>query len=98
MGAGDGDELVRIGDRPDAHLHPRPALALVGVVAVKRTRIAAVGITGPDVMGDVGVAIDVVPPRVDDHPVVRHARLPLVRLVVAQQIMSLPSGFIECIV
>ncbi len=42
------------------------------------------GIAGPDVMRDVRVAVHIVPPRVDEHAVVRDTRLPFVRLVVAE--------------
>ena len=45
-----------------------------GIVPVRRPRIASVGIAGPDVMRDVRVAVHVVPPRVDEHAVVRDAR------------------------
>ena len=84
MCAGRGHELLRVGDGPDAHLHPRPSLALFRIVAMKAAWVAAVGITGPDVMRDVRIPIDVVPSSVYQHAVVRDARLPFVRFVKAQ--------------
>ena len=47
-------------------------------------RIAAVRRHDPGMVGDIGVAIHVVPAGVEDHPVVRDAGSPFVRLVKTQ--------------
>ena len=78
------DVAGRVRDRADGQLHPRARLALLGLVAVRAARVAAVRRAAPEVVRRVRVAVDIVPARVHQHAVAVDARLPLVRVVPAQ--------------
>ena len=81
---GGGDVLARTRNLADVHLHPGRGFRVDARVAVQLARVASIGETRPCVVRLAGTAIDVVPARVDDHAVVVHARMPLVRLVVRE--------------
>ena len=50
---------------------------------MERTGIAAVGVAQPEMMGDIGIAVHVIPSAVDEHAMVIHAGVPFVGLMEA---------------
>ena len=71
------DDLLRAGDRLDLERAVRRRRG----VAPDGLRIGAVGPRGPEVLVRHRVAVDVVPPGVEDQPALRHRGEPLVRVV-----------------
>ena len=78
------DEQIGVGDLLKGGLEVRARGLVLGVVPLNRARVATVGESDPRMVRLVEPAIDVVPARVDDHPVLVDGRGPLVRLVNAE--------------
>ena len=84
MRGGHGNVAVRARDGADGHFHPGTQLTAFRIIAVGAAGITAVRVAEPEMLGDIGVAINVIPAGIGEETVVIHAGMPFLGVVPAQ--------------